>query len=118
MAAAYKPSLLPGTYNLPFDEAAARVATLEAELPLGVVACIAPAAAYVWLLQHHRGVFGAYPFVQRYTWAADRYQDRTHLVVGVFGQERPLLVPPLTEGRGGGVGAWPLVVPRAVASRL
>ncbi len=118
LAAAYKPALLPGTYNLSFDEAAARVAALSDDLPSGAVACIAPAAAYVWLFQHHKDVFGAYPFVQRYTWAADRYQGRTHLVVGVFGRERPLLVAPLTEGRGAGVGVWPLVVPRAAEPRL
>ena len=78
----------------------------------------APAAAYVWLFEAHYARYGAYPFVQCYTWAVDCYQQRAHLVVGVFGRHRPLLVAPHTEGYGAGVGLWPLLLPGAVADLL
>ncbi|HWP28517.1 MAG TPA: hypothetical protein VNM50_03165, partial [Chloroflexota bacterium] len=115
---AYPPGLLPGSYNLPFEAAEQLVAQLAPQLPPGTAATIAPAAAYVWLLEHHRCATGSYPFTQRYTWAVDRYQERAHLAVGVFGQHRPLLVVPLPEGRGAGVGVWPVVVPRAALPAL
>ncbi len=115
---AYKPSLLPGSFNLPFEAAEGLMADVLATLPQAVVPVIGPAAAYVWLFEQHRAAMGQYPFAQRYTWAVDRYQQRAHLVVGVFGQQRPLLVAPLVEGRGAGVGVWPLVVPRSIAPAL
>ncbi len=115
---AYRPALLPGSLGLTYDDAEALMARLAAELAPALVATIAPAAAYVWLFEHHRAAHDAYPFTQRYTWAADRYQERAHLVVGVFGRQRPLLVAPQVEGRGAGVGVWPLVVPRTALPRL
>jgi hypothetical protein len=115
---AHKPALLPGAFNRPFPAAAELVDGMAPHLPTGVAPVIAPAAAYVWLLEHHHATAGEYPFVQLYTWAVDRYQNRAHLVVGVFGQRQPLLVAPLVEEHGGGVGVWPLVVPRAVLPRL
>ncbi|HLI26110.1 MAG TPA: hypothetical protein VKZ60_03515 [Chloroflexota bacterium] len=115
---AYRPALLPGTLGLRFEDALARVARLTDHLPAGVVATAAPAAAYVWLFEAHYARYGAYPFVQCYTWAVDCYQQRAHLVVGVFGRHRPLLVAPHTEGYGAGVGLWPLLLPGAVADLL
>ena len=87
-------------------------------LPAGVAPVIAPAAAYVWLLGQHHAATSDYPFRQLYTWAVDRYQGRANLVVGVFGQRDPLIVAPQVEGHGGGVGVWPLLVPRAVVPDL
>jgi hypothetical protein len=115
---AYKPALLPGSFNRPFEVALKMMADMTEQLPADVVATIAPAAAYVWLLEHHRAATGVYPYTQLYAWAADEYQARARLVVGVFGQARPLLVAPLVEGRGSGVGVWPLLVPSAVAPAL
>jgi hypothetical protein len=115
---AYRPALLPGSLNLTYAATEALVAELTAALPPSLAATIAPAAAYVWLFEHHRATHGVYPFAQRYTWAADEYQDDAHLVLGVFGQQRPLVVAPQVEGHGAGVGVWPLVVPRAIVPRL
>ncbi|HZS00216.1 MAG TPA: hypothetical protein VFE37_15990 [Chloroflexota bacterium] len=115
---AYKPALLPGSFNRPFADAARLLDEMLAHLPPGVAATIGPAAAYVWLLEQHRAATGAYPFAQLFAWAVDEYQARARLVVGVFGQQRPLLVAPLVEGRGGGVGVWPLLVPRAALPAL
>ncbi|HEY7061771.1 MAG TPA: hypothetical protein VII06_09840 [Chloroflexota bacterium] len=115
---AYKPALLPGSFNRPFEAAATMMAEVSALLPPDAAATIAPAAAYVWLLEQCCAATGAYPFAQLFAWAVDEYQARTHLVVGVFGQRDPLIVAPLVEGRGAGVGVWPLVVPRAALSAL
>lgn len=115
---AYKPALLPGSFNRPFEVAAEMLDEMAAHLPPGVVASIAPAAAYVWLLERHRAATGAYPYEGRYAWAVDEYQGRARLVVGVFGRQQPLILAPLVEGRGGGVGVWPLVVPRAALPAL
>jgi hypothetical protein len=35
----------------------------------------------------------------------------THLGVGAFGSQRPILVSPIPEGSGRGVGVMPVVVP-------
>lgn len=115
---AYRPGLLPDCFNRSFESAQQCIDDLNRKLPPGAVATIAPAAAYVWLCQHHLETHGTYPFSQCFTWAIDRYQDRTNLVVGIFGQRRPVLVAPLSEGRGAGVGVWPIVFPRSVASTL
>ena len=115
---AYKPMLLAGTFNRPFDEIVPLVDGLAPHLPPSIAPVVAPAAAYVWLCQQHHAVTGGYPFQQVYAWAVDRYQERAHLAVGVFGQRQPLLVVPVVEGRGGGIGAWPLLVPRAVVPTL
>jgi hypothetical protein len=115
---AYKPALLPGAFNRTFADTVALVDDMAPHLPAGVAAVIAPAAAYVWLLELHHAATGDYPFRQLYTWAVDCYQDRANLVVGVFGQRDPLIVAPQVEGHGGGVGVWPLLVPRGVVSEL
>jgi hypothetical protein len=115
---AYKPALLPGAFNRTFADTVALVDGMAPHLPAGVAPVIAPAAAYVWLLAQHHAATGDYPFRQLYTWAVDRYQDRANLVVGVFGQRDPLIVAPQVEGHGGGVGVWPLLVPRAVVPEL
>jgi hypothetical protein len=72
----------------------------------------------VWLLEEHRARWGEYPFAQLYAWACDQYQERARLAVGVFGQRRPLLVVPVVEGRGSGIGLWPVIVPRDALSAL
>jgi hypothetical protein len=115
---AYRPALLPGSLNLTYPATEALVAELTAALAPSLAGTIAPAAAYIWLFEHHRATHGAYPFAQRYTWTVDRYQEQAHLVLGVFGQQRPLIVAPQVEGHGSGVGVWPLVVPTAVLPRL
>jgi hypothetical protein len=115
---AYRPALLLGSFNLPFPSAQRLAAELTEALPVDLVATIAPAAAYVWLFEHHRAAFGEYPFAQLYTWSVDRFRERANLVVGIFGRQRPIVVAPLVEERGGGVGVWPVVVPRTVASSL
>jgi hypothetical protein len=115
---AYKRALLPGSFNRPFDVALQIMTDMAEHLPAGTVATIAPAGACVWLLEHCRAATGDYPYTQLYAWAADQYQARARLVVGVFGQQRPLLVAPLVEGRGSGVGIWPLLVPSAMAPAL
>src|SRR5919109_429127 len=110
---AYRPGLMPGSLNRTYDGAASLAAGLQALLPPGAVPMIAPAALYVWLLVEHRRRRGEWLLAQAYAWAADRWRD-THLVVGVFGRERPLLVSPLLEGSGRGVGLAPVVVPAPV----
>ena len=115
---AYKPLLLPGSFNRPFDAVVQMLAEMVEHVPAGTAATVAPAAAYVWLLERHRAATGAYPYSRLYSWAVDEYQARARLVVGVFGQQRPLLVAPLVEGRGSGVGLWPLLVPSAVTPAL
>jgi hypothetical protein len=111
---AYRPALMAESFNESFAEAQRQVTEMDGNLPGGAAATVASAAAYVWLLQQHVATTGRYPFAQLYTWAVDRYQDRTNLVVGVFGRQRPIVVAPITEGHGSGVGVWPVVVPRSV----
>lgn len=111
---AYRPGLLPDCFNTSYADASARVAALASGLPAGVTPVIAPAVAYVWLLDRAHD----YPFRQLYTWAVDRYAERANLVIGVFGQSRPIIVAPLTEGRGAGVSVWPILVPAEITDRL
>ncbi|MGH2351047.1 MAG: hypothetical protein ACRDI2_18945 [Chloroflexota bacterium] len=107
---AYRPGLLPESLNQPYDRAQELVDGFSTLLPPGAVAAIGPAALYAWLLTEHHRRYGEWLLRQCYTWAADR-SGGTHLAVGVFGRERPLLVSPLPEGTGRGVGIMPLVVP-------
>lgn len=113
---AYKPGLVPGSFNRTIEAVEPVLAALNEVLPAGVMATLAPTAAYVWLFEAHRAASGEYPFAQLYTWTVDRYQERANLVVGLFGQREPIVVTPQVEGRGSGVGVWPVVVPRAVAT--
>jgi hypothetical protein len=115
---AYKPRLLGGTFNRPFDDTVTLVDGMAPHLPSAVAPVVGPAAAYVWLCEQHYAACGEYPYQQLYAWAVDRYAERAQLAVGVFGQRQPLLVVPVTEGRGSGIGAWPLLVPRVVVPAL
>jgi hypothetical protein len=117
-ALAYKPLLLPGSLNQPIAVVQEMLVALTAALPPTLIATLAPAAAYVWLCQRHYETTGNYPLARRYTLTADVYQERAPIVVGVFGQHNPLLVAPLVEGHGAGVGGWPVVLPRTVLPRL
>ena len=65
------------------------------------MALIVSAATYVYLLSHHPGGQGTFPNPGYYTWTSDRYRE-THLVVGVFGRERPIVVAPLSGEAGEG----------------
>jgi hypothetical protein len=89
---------------------------LERLLPAeaGARAVVGSAASYVWLLADHEARAGAWLLPQCFTWCADEYGDPergVRLVVGAMGQARPILVTPLPEGSGRGVGLLPLVVP-------
>src|SRR5438552_3275553 len=108
--AAYRGELLPESLNQPYARAEQLIEALQPSLPAGARAVIAPAALYVHLLVEHHRQRGEWLLQQRYTWAADR-SGATHLAVGVFGQQRPLLVSPIPEGSGRGLGVMPVVVP-------
>jgi hypothetical protein len=107
---AYRPGLMPGSLNETFEAAAQRVGGLDRLLPPGASATIAPAALYVWLLVDHQARQGEWLLRQCFTWAADR-SGTTHLAVGVFGQARPLIVSPVPELTGQGLGVMPIIVP-------
>ncbi len=107
---AYRPGLMPESLNQSFDDGQALLARLQDRLPAGTKVVIGPAALYVWLLVEHHRRYGEWLLRQCYTWAADR-SGEAHLAVGVFGQDRPLLVSPIPEGMGRGVGVLPLVLP-------
>lgn len=132
---AYRPGLMPGSLNHTFDQGERLARALAPLLPAGVEATIAPAALYVWLLHEHHRQHDEWPLRQCYTWAADRSRVHSvstgaedasdcpepggssatagyvHLAVGVFGQQRPLLVSPIPESTGRGLGVMPVVVP-------
>jgi hypothetical protein len=110
---AYRPGLMPQSLNQTHQRAEALLGDLQPQLPRGVVARIAPAAVYVWLLVEHHRLHGEWLLDGQYTWAADHAggASGTHLVVGVFGRDRPLVVSPLPEGTGRGVGVMPIVLP-------
>jgi hypothetical protein len=107
---AYRPGLLPNSLNRQFEDVAVSVAGLRALLPAGAGATIGPAALYVWLLVEHHRRHGEWLLRQCFTWAADR-SGGTHLAVGVFGRDRPLIVSPVPELNGQGLGVMPLIVP-------
>lgn len=114
---AYRPELVLDSLNKLFDAATALVQQLSDEAPTGTVPCIAPASVYVCLLWEHAKRAGTFPLRGYYTWAADRY-EYTHLAVGVFGRERPLIVAPLADLSGRGVGAMAVLLPSAAAGEL
>jgi hypothetical protein len=109
---AYRPGLQPGTASQPFEACERLVTRLEGALPPRVVARIAPAALYVWTLWMHRRTEGEWPLSGCYTWAADR-SGTARLAVGIFGRERPIVVSPIPEGSGRGIGVMPIVFPGA-----
>jgi hypothetical protein len=107
---AYRPGLMPGSLNRPFEAAVRLAEGLKALLPPGAVGKVGPAALYVWLLVDHQRRHGEWLLRQCLTWAADP-SGETHLAVGVFGQARPLIVSPVPELTGQGLGLMPLIVP-------
>jgi len=108
--AAYRGELLPKSLNQPYERAEQLVDALQPTLPPGSQAIIAPAALYVHLFVEHHRAHGDWLLQQHYTWTADKV-GTMHLAVGVFGQQRPLLVSPIPEGTGRGLGVMPVVVP-------
>jgi hypothetical protein len=113
---AYRPGLMPESLNQPYDRCLAHLARLIPLLPAGAQPVVAPAALYVWLFDDHSRRTGEWLLQKCFTWTADQCRlgnMSTHLVVGLFGGQRPLVVSPLPEGRGRGVGLMPVVVPRA-----
>ncbi len=102
--------ILEGTLNRIYEDCEGLLAEFGRTLPDGCEATIGTAATYVYLIGHYRADKGVFPIAGRYTWTRDRYRD-THLVAGVFGRERPIVVAPLSEKQGKGVGVMPLIVP-------
>ena len=102
--------ILEGTLNRRYEDCERLLVDFGRTLPDGCEALIGSAATYVYLLSHHRAAKGTFPIPGYYTWTSDRYRE-THLVVGVFGRERPIVVAPLSEKQGKGVGVMPLIVP-------
>ena len=102
--------ILQGTLNRRYEDCESLLAEFGRTLPDGCEALIGSAATYVYLLSHHRAAKGTFPIPGYYTWTSDRYRE-TQLVVGVFGRERPIVVAPLSEKQGKGVGVMPLIVP-------
>jgi hypothetical protein len=107
---AYRPGLMPGSLNQPHATIAGQLEALQPLLPAGAAAGVAPAALYVWLLVDHHAREGEWLLRQCFTWAADP-SGGTHLAVGVFGQARPLIVSPVPELTGRGLGLMPLILP-------
>jgi hypothetical protein len=107
---AYRPGLMPDSLNRPFGETTDLLQRLAPLLPPGATGIVGSASAYVWLLIEHHRTAGAWLLPQCFTWCTDTYRE-THLVVGCVGRERPLMLSPLPEGTGRGVGLMPLIVP-------
>ncbi|MGH2461436.1 MAG: hypothetical protein ACRDIY_21480 [Chloroflexota bacterium] len=105
---AYQPDFLPGSLNRPFDECAGLVAEFGRSVPVGCRAIIGQAAMYVDLIWRHAITTGAFPLSGGYTWTSDQYPDG-HLVIGVFGRERPIIVGPHPKS-GRGIGVMPLII--------
>jgi hypothetical protein len=123
---AFRPGLMPQSLNGTTSEIDHLLLRLDGMLPSGARAGLGAAASYVWLLQEHHKSTGEWLLKSCFTMTLDRVGDAVApvgpagelavgtgvpVVVGVFGGERPILVSPLPEGRGRGVGLMPLVVP-------
>ncbi len=106
---AYRPALLEGSVNRPYDAGEQLVAELNRTVPAGCWVVIGSAATYVYLLWQHARTTGTFPLAGRYTWTVDVFPGG-HLVVGVFGRERPFVVAPHPRS-GAGIGVMPLLVP-------
>ena len=104
------PAILEGTLNRRYEDCERLLAEFGRTLPDGCEVLIGSAATYVYLIGRYRTDMGVFPIAGYYTWTRDRYRD-THLVAGVFGRERPIVVAPLSEKQGKGVGVMPLIVP-------
>jgi hypothetical protein len=105
---AYRPGLMPGSLNRTFDAVDGLLEGLRPLLPAGAVAVLGSAAAYGWVFVEHHRAHGEWLLGRTFTWTAD-HLGGTHLAIGVFGGG--LLVSPLPEGRGAGVGVLPLLLP-------
>lgn len=108
-ALAYQPSFLEGSLNRSYAECDALVERFNQGMPPGCRATIGSAATYVYVLWEHGRRTRVFPLVSRFTWSTDVCRDG-HLIVGVFGGERPLVVAPHATS-GAGVGLMPLIVP-------
>lgn len=111
---AYRPALLASSMNRRYEECAELMAAVNASAPEGCRALIAPAAVYVALLWRHQQTTGGFPLAGTYTWTSNtwtpsQYPDG-HLVVGIFGRDRPIVVGPHPKS-GRGIGVMPVVVP-------
>ncbi len=106
---AYQPAFLRGSLNCRYEECEDLIASFNRSAPRGCQAIIGSAAVYVQILWYHARTTGEFPLVGGYTWASDRYAEG-HLVVGVFGRERPIVVGPHPKS-GRGIGVMPLIVP-------
>jgi hypothetical protein len=106
---AYRPGLMPDSLSRPYADTAGLLQRLQPLLPSGATGVVGSAAAYAWLLVEHYRAHGDWLLPQCFTWCADTHRE-THLVLGCFGRERPLMLSPLPEGTGRGVGLMPLIV--------
>ncbi len=106
---AYQPAFLNGSLNRRYEECEELVASFDRSVPTGCQAIIGRAAVYVEVLWRHFQATGEFPLAGGYTWTSDRYSEG-HLVVGVFGRERPIVVGPHPKS-GRGIGVMPLIVP-------
>ncbi len=108
---AYQPAFLRGSLNCRYEECEDLIADFNRSAPRGCQAVIGSAAMYVQILWYHARTTGEFPLVGGYTWTSDRYAEG-HLVVGVFGRERPIVVGPHPKS-GRGIGVMPLIAPAA-----
>lgn len=110
---AYRPGLMPESLNTSVADLDGLLTRLNGILPAGASAQVPPAATCIWLLAEHFARTGEWPLTGCFTWTADRYGDsgNQRLVAGVMSGTRPLMISPLPEGRGRGVGLLPIVVP-------
>jgi hypothetical protein len=109
---AYRPGLMLNSPGRPFADSIALLATLVPLLPDGTRPVLGPAAAYVWLLADHHQRTSEWLLSRCFTFTIDHHTPtRSPLVVGAFGGARPLIVTPLPEHTGRGVGLLPLIVP-------
>ena len=114
---AYRPGLMPDSLNRTYDEIPALLDGLNRLLPPGVTAALGSAAAYAWLLDDHHTRSGEWLLPSCFTWTLDGHRS-SHLVTGAFGRTLPILVSPLPEGRGRGVGVMPLIVPEPASAPM
>ena len=105
---AYRPGLMPGSPNVSVEGLSGLLEGLRPLVPDGVEPVVGSAAAYGWLLVEHHRLHGEWLLARTLTWTADDLGG-TRLAIGVFGGG--LLVSPLPEGRGAGVGLLPLLIP-------
>jgi hypothetical protein len=106
---AFRPAWLAGSRNRPFADGAALVEAFGQTAPPGTRAIVGTAATYVWLFWQWLRSGRPFPLAGAYTWTSDQYPEG-HLIVGWFGQDRPIVVAPHPKF-GAGIGVSPLLVP-------